>query len=106
MKEIMLHSLFDKSRLQNSELLATGINLVIQLLTSFEGKQMYRKNEKKEQVFADATENRQICTDGIKVENGRFIALKRDIYTPVSRLKVPKARRTTVIQNNILMEDK
>ncbi|MDE6426717.1 MAG: hypothetical protein K2K89_11370 [Ruminococcus sp.] len=43
----MLHSLFDKSRLQNSELLATGINLVIQLLTSFEGKQMYPKNEKK-----------------------------------------------------------
>ncbi|MCM1269814.1 MAG: hypothetical protein NC247_04190 [Ruminococcus flavefaciens] len=32
-KEVMLHSLFDKSRLQNSELFAIDINLVIQLLT-------------------------------------------------------------------------
>ncbi len=59
-KEILIHSLFDKSRLQNSELFATDINLVIQLLTSFEGKQIYPENETKEQVFADATESKQV----------------------------------------------
>ena len=128
-KEILLHSLFDKSRLQNSELFATDINLVIQLLTSFEGKQIYPENETKEQTFADATENRQmrediaLIPDGVyylktnrkgfgkvtakmKVENGRFIVLKGSVCAPVSSSRVPKARRTAVIQNNILMEDK
>ncbi len=59
-KEVLIHSLFDKSRLQNSELFATDIDLVIQLLTSFEGKQIYPENETKEQVFADATESKQV----------------------------------------------
>ena len=40
-KEKLLHSLFDKSRLQNSELFAIDIALVIQLLSSFEGTQIY-----------------------------------------------------------------
>lgn len=59
-KEVLIHSLFDKSHLQNSELFATDIDLVIQLLTSFEGKQIYPENETKEQVFADATESKQV----------------------------------------------
>lgn len=59
-KEVLIHSLFDKSRLQNSELFAIDIDLVIQLLTSFEGKQIYPENETKEQVFADATESKQV----------------------------------------------
>ncbi|MDE6833057.1 MAG: DUF4357 domain-containing protein [Ruminococcus sp.] len=126
-KEILLHNLFDKSRLQNSELFATDINLVIQLLTSFEGKQIYPENETKEHIFADATENRQIkgVPDGIyylnvnkkgfgkvtaemKVENGRFIVLKGSICVPISNpdIKVPESRRTAIIQDNILMEDK
>lgn len=59
-KEVLIHSLFDKSRLQNSELFAIDIDLVIQLLASFEGKQIYPGNENKEQVFADATESKQV----------------------------------------------
>ena len=59
-KEVLIHSLFDKSRLQNSELFAIDIDLVIQLLTSFEGKQIYPENETKEQAFADATESKQV----------------------------------------------
>ncbi|MDE7364276.1 MAG: hypothetical protein K2N27_05230 [Ruminococcus sp.] len=54
-KEILLHNLFDKNRLQNSELFAIDIDLMIQLLSSFEGKQIYPKDETKEEVFADAT---------------------------------------------------
>lgn len=59
-KEILLHTLFDKSRLQNSELFALDINIVIQLLSSFDGRQVYPQNETKEQVFADATESKQV----------------------------------------------
>lgn len=128
-KEVLLHSLFDKSRLQNSELFAVDVDLVIQLLTSFEGKQIYPENETKEQAFADATENRQVKTtlalipEGVyyleenrkgfgkvtaqmRVENGRFIVLKGSKCAPVSGSKIPKARLTAVIKDNVLIEDK
>ena len=38
-KEALIDSLFDRSRLQNSELFALDVDLVIQLLSSFEGNQ-------------------------------------------------------------------
>ena len=56
-KETLLHSLFDRSRLQNSELFALDLELVIQLLSSFEGEQIYPKNETKEDSFKNATED-------------------------------------------------
>ena len=43
-KEALLDSLFDKSRLQNSELFALDIDMAIQLLSSFDGRQVYPKN--------------------------------------------------------------
>lgn len=47
-KEALLDSLFDRSRLQNSELFALDIDMAIQLLSSFDGRQVYPKNETKE----------------------------------------------------------
>ncbi|MCM1474150.1 MAG: DUF4357 domain-containing protein, partial [Muribaculaceae bacterium] len=105
--------------------------LHVKLHTSFEGRQIYPENETKEQTFTDATENRQIRADialipegvyylkanrrgfgevtaKMKVENGRLIVLKGSICAPIlsSGLRVPESRRTAVIQNNILIEDK
>jgi len=127
-KETLLHSLFDKSRLQNSELFAIDVDLVIQLLTSFEGKKVYPENETKEQAFAEATESRRVkadmalIPDGIyyleekrkgfgkitaqmRVENGSFIVLQGSVCAPTTAHWVPQARRAAIIQNNILMED-
>jgi len=127
-KEVLLHSLFDKSRLQNSELFAVDVEMVIQLLTSFEGKQVYPENVTKEQIFAEATEIRQesvgmaLIPDGIyylkenrrgfgtitaqmKVESGRFIVLKGSKCAPVTGTWAPEARRAAIIENDVLVED-
>ena len=127
-KETMLHSLFDKSRLQNSELFAVDVDLVIQLLSSFEGKQVYPEDETKDQIFVDATEKRELKADAntipdgiyymevnrngfgnikaqMRVESGRFIVLKGSICAPTNQSKIPEARRLAIINNNILTED-
>ena len=46
-KEKLLHELFSKSRVGNSELFSVDINLVKQLRSSLEGKVIYSKDEKK-----------------------------------------------------------
>ena len=57
-KEEIIHNIFSKSRV---------VNLVVQLLSSMEGKQVYPIDKPKEVVFDEATDNRTIdCVpDGI-----------------------------------------
>jgi hypothetical protein len=50
-KEKLLHNIFSKSRVGSSELFAIDIELVKCLLSSFEGRQVYPENEKKEDIF-------------------------------------------------------
>ena len=126
-KESLIDSLFDKSRLQNSELFALDIDMVIQLLSSFDGQQIYPKNETKEQVFSEATKQRQVKADmalipngiyylsekkkGItlsakmKAENGVFTVLKGSICSPTTAKWVPAVRKAAMIKNGILEED-
>ena len=127
-KEALLDSLFDKSRLQNSELFALDIDMAIQLLSSFDGRQVYPKNETKEQAFTSATENRKLTADialipngvyymdlqktgfgrvtaKMKVEDGLFTVLKGSICCPTNASWVPAARKGAIIKNNVLMED-
>ena len=68
-KEKLLHELFSKSRVGNSELFSLDIDLVKQLMSSFEGKVVYPKDESKNEIFAQATEVMEvkngIIPDGI-----------------------------------------
>ena len=102
-KEQLLQAIFSKSKLENSELFALDVNLAVQLLSSFEGKQVYPVDTTKEEVFDDASEkrgtsaipngiyyfNRKIkawgknATGKMKVENGKFIVLKGSICCPI-----------------------
>lgn len=50
-KESLLDDIFSKSRVPNTELFALDINMVIQLLSSFEGEQIYPETQTKEEVF-------------------------------------------------------
>lgn len=127
-KEALLDSLFEKSRLHNSELFALDVDMVIQLLSSFDGKQIYPQDETKEQTFTAATENRRVkadmalIPDGIyylnefkkgfgdikakmKVESGVFTVLKGSSCCPVTASWAPAPRVAAVIVNNILEED-
>ena len=47
-KEILLHEIFSKSQVGDSELFALNKELVIRLLSSFEGSQIFPKQEKKD----------------------------------------------------------
>lgn len=77
-KEILLDDIFSKSRVPGTELFALDINLVIQLLSSFEGKQVYPETETKEQSFDEATAKRHVKEDWALVPDGTYY-LKRKI---------------------------
>lgn len=127
-KEILLDDIFSKSRVPNTELFALDIDLVVQLLSSFDGKQIYPKTETKEEVFQKATKERSVKADlakipdgkyylsqtrkgfgkveaTMRVEDGLFIVEKGSTCAPVTADWAPEVRRTAVIKNNILEEE-
>ncbi len=128
-KETLLDDIFSKSRVPNTELFALDIDLVVQLLSSFDGKQIYPKTETKEESFKKATRERSVKADwekipddkyylsenkkgfgkieaSMRVEDGLFIVEKGSICAPIPEGEwAPEARRTAVIKNNILQED-
>lgn len=53
----MLHEIFSKSRISDTELFALDKDIVLQLLSSFDGKVIFPVNENKEEIFENATEN-------------------------------------------------
>ena len=128
-KEVLLDDIFSKSRVPNSELFALDIDLVVQLLSSFDGKQVYPKTETKEEVFQKATKERSNKADWekipddkyyldenrkdfgriqatMRVEDGLFIVEKGSVSAPTIKDEwMPEARRTAVIKDNVLQED-
>lgn len=127
-KETLLDDIFGKSRVPNTELFALDIDLVVQLLSSFDGKQVYPKGESKEEVFKKATRERNVkanwekIPDGtyhleeikkgfgevkatMRVEDGLFIIERGSICAPTKASWVPEARKSAFIKDNILQED-
>ncbi len=72
-KENLLDTIFEKSRVSDTELFAVDKNIVIQLLSSFEGKMIYPKDERKNEVFKEAADNR---TSSI-IPNGKYTFERR-----------------------------
>lgn len=71
-KEAMLDDIFSRSRVPNSELFALDVDLVVQLLSSFEGRQVYPVATTKEQVFEHATEDRRANPGSGEVPDGSY----------------------------------
>ena len=63
-KEMLIHELFSKSNVPNTELFAVDIELVVQLLSSLEGTQVFPKSISKEESFDIATDEIQKNTYG------------------------------------------
>lgn len=128
-KEKLLHELFSKSRVGNSELFSIDINLVKQLMASFEGIVVYPKNENKEEIFEQATEavevKKGILPDGkyylkiktkgtnesaeanLSVEDGKLFIEAGARLAPLSKITVKSwiaKRESTSIQNLITQE--
>ena len=127
-KEKLLDEIFSKSNVPNSELFALDAELVVQLLSSFEGKQIFPEAITKEEVFTQATAEHQVKSDWglipdgeyslsenrkgfgqltatMRVEDGAFIVQKGSVCGPARDGWVPEARRTAPIKNNILQAD-
>lgn len=127
-KEILVDELFSKSRVENSELFAVDVDLVVQLLASFEGKQIYPAIISKEEVFTVASAEHQdkadraLIPDGdyylertvkdfgeikatMRVKDGVFTVLKGCKCLPVKSDWAPEARRDAQIKGDILLED-
>lgn len=71
-KEALLDEIFSKARVPGSELFALDIDLVIQLLASFDGKQVYPETETREESFDQATEKRHIKDDWTSIPDGTY----------------------------------
>ena len=56
LKEMVIDEVFANSRVGNTELFSLDLNRTIQLLSSFEGRIIYPTEEKKAEVFKNATE--------------------------------------------------
>ncbi len=76
-KETLLHEIFSKSQVGDSELFALNKELVIRLLSSFEGSQIFPKQEKKDS-FEQAEIAGQEGLEGLYFhndKNGRVVAV-------------------------------
>lgn len=127
-KEKLIHDIFSKSRIENTELFALDIDIVISLLSSFEGEKIFPLDKSKDEVFKEYIEDikdksylhllpngeyfleRNIKGFGktlgkAKVENGKFIVMKGSFCCDTTKGKVPSNRKNAIIKNNILMED-
>lgn len=98
-KEAMLHAIFEKSRVADTELFALDIDTAKQLLASFDGNVIFPKSESKEEIFDVATENvkGRLIPDGLytlkrkkksdnkivsataKITNGNWVLLRGSI---------------------------
>lgn len=58
-KEDLLHEVFGRSRVAGSELFSVDLDLAKQLMSSFKGKVIYPKNETQEEVFDNATADKE-----------------------------------------------
>ena len=130
-KELLLQSIFSKSKLENSELFALDVNLAVQLLSSFEGKQIYPENTSKDEVFDEASAkrgvsvipegtyhlNRKIKAWGknakgtMLVKDGKFIIQKGSVCCPIrgkgwtSTKQIDQKREASKFIGDVLQDD-
>jgi hypothetical protein len=76
-KETLLDEIFSKRKVPNTELFALDVDLVIQLLSSFEGRQIYPEEKTKEEVFDEAVKEREIKSDTGFIPNGEYFLQRR-----------------------------
>lgn len=127
-KEKLLNEIFSKSRVPNTELFALDIDLVTQLLSSFEGDQIYPKEDNKKQIFKNSTNELKdksdidLIPDGkytyttkvrtfgkvsgtMVVEDGVLILKSGSVCAPYTHKNPPKILKSAIFDNNILQND-
>lgn len=99
-KEALLHTIFAKSRVADTELFAVDVNVCTQLLSSFDGNVVYPKNESKDQIFGVATDN----SKSKLIPNGEYIFQKKkksDNRTVKAKAQIDNGR-WTLLKGSVL----
>ena len=129
-KEILLHKIFEKSRVSDTELFALDKNIAIQLLSSFDGVVVFPKTESKQEIFGDAVESTKskLIPNGIYeikrkkksdnkvvyaraiVDNGRWTLMKGSILGITEDIGVSQRAKATRMMlpldsNGMLLDD-
>lgn len=127
-KEKLLFSIFEKSRVSETELFAIDLDTVIQLLSSFEGNQVYPKDKEKTEIFKEATYDIEIKNKAeqlpdeefylerkvkgfgvvkgvLRYENNKFVVKKGSYCRGEFDSKAPRYCKDAKIVNNYLQED-
>lgn len=97
-KETLLHTIFAKSQVGGTELFALDVNIAIQLLSSFEGDVVYPKQEKKEEIFEEATEN----TMSRLIPDGKYTFERRNKGTAIHAVAVVADGSWTLLKGSKL----
>lgn len=99
-KETMLHTIFEKSRVSDTELFALDVNIVTQLLSSFDGVVIFPKTETKAEVFDAAVDNAK----GKLLPNGTytFQRKKKSDNKVVKATAVIDCGRWTILKGSVL----
>lgn len=99
-KEALLHTIFAKSRVGDTELFAVDVNVCTQLLSSFDGTVVFPKNETKDEIFDVATDN----SKSKLIPNGEYTFKKKkksDNKTVSAKARVNNGR-WTLLRGSIL----
>lgn len=99
-KESMLHTIFEKSRVSDTELFALDVNIVTQLLSSFDGVVIFPKTETKAEVFDSAVDNAK----GKLLPNGTYTLQrkKKSDNKTIKATAVIEYGRWTLLKGSIL----
>lgn len=99
-KEAMFHTIFEKSRVSDTELFALDVNIVTQLLSSFDGVVVFPKTETKSEVFDTAVDNAK----GKLLPNGTytFQRKKKSDNKVVKATAVIEFGRWTLLKGSVL----
>ena len=99
-KETMLHTIFDKSRVADTELFALDVNIAKQLLSSFDGKVVFPKSESKEEIFDSATDSRtgQLIPDGTYTFSKKKLSDNKTVHATV----IVTGRKWKLLQGSVL----
>lgn len=107
-KEHLIHTLFSKSRIGDSELFSLDIDLAKQLLSSFDGKIIYPK-QSKDEIFTKATdaveekENKALNRHYFKEFNFYSSLTNKNYYTRTNEmgtLSIYEAETRNEVANN------
>lgn len=102
-KESLLDTIFSKSNVVGTELFAIDVNIVVQLLSSFEGYVIFPVSEDKEKVFDDATAEvaKQTDNETVKTPSGKAKRFKFSMVgilegAELTYIKDPSVRVTVI----------